>query len=162
MQAAPFGRKEKPPGGARSRLYKARFQSDNTSTRAALSDIRDAMAEASFKDDFIGRVEIVMAELFNNIAEHAYRDTGKGDVRCAIDISGSTMVVEVTDQGEPMPGGEVPDGTLPDIDVDFSDLPEGGFGWFLIRSQVDRLTYERQALGNCTYLTFDLTRAGIS
>ncbi|MEL7253357.1 MAG: ATP-binding protein [Pseudomonadota bacterium] len=158
MHAAPFGPNAQSKGGASCRLYKARFQSDNLSTRDALADIRRAMVKNALHDDLIGRVEIVLAELFNNIAEHAYRDTGEGEVRCSIDLRGSDMIVEVTDQGAPMPGGEMPEGTLPDIDVALDDLPEGGFGWFIIRSQVNALSHHRLALGNFTRLTFD-TRA---
>ncbi|MEM7733778.1 MAG: ATP-binding protein [Pseudomonadota bacterium] len=144
-----------------SRLFKAKFQSDNQSTRNTLEHIAQAMKESALPSDFISRVEIVLAELFNNIAEHAYQDTGVGEVRCAIDMRGDTMIVEVRDQGVAMPGGEMPDGKLPEVDVDLENLPEGGFGWFIIRSQVDKLTYERIAAGNCTRLSFDTARAGI-
>ena len=104
----------------------------------------------------IARVEIALAELFNNIAEHAYRDSGCGEVRCMMGSNEAVMIVEVTDQGGPMPGGEIPEGTLPDMDVDLADLPEGGFGWFLIRSQADGLSLQRLGLGNCTRLNFNL------
>ncbi|MEM6589948.1 MAG: ATP-binding protein [Pseudomonadota bacterium] len=144
-----------------SRLFKAQFQADNLSTRKVLGQITDAMMRDGLSGDLIGRVEIVLAELFNNIAEHAYQDRGEGEVRCAIEMRGNDLLVEVMDKGDPMPGGEVPEGKPPSMDVDFEDLPEGGFGWFIIRSQVDQLFHERLGLGNCTRLTFDIRRAGI-
>ncbi len=144
-----------------SRLFRARFQSDNLSTRKTLREIRHALEREAVHSDFVSRVESVLAELFNNIAEHAYQDMGMGEVHCTIDRQDDTMTVEVTDQGVPMPGGEMPEGALPDMDVDITDLPEGGFGWFIIRSQVDALTYQRLDLGNRTRLTFALSRSGI-
>lgn len=161
IQASSVGSNLAQKACAPSRLFKSRFQSDHLSTRHALSQIRSAMEGSGLNNDLIGRVEIVLAELFNNIAEHAYRDKGEGEVRCAIELRDASMVVEVTDQGGPMPGGEIPEGAPPDMNVDVDELPEGGFGWFIIRSQVDQLSHKRLALGNCTLLTFDTARAGI-
>ena len=60
-----------------------------------------------------------------------------------------------------MPGGTPPAGTLPDLGVEVQDMPEGGFGWFLIRSLVDEMTYERCNTGNCLMLCIhDLRDAG--
>jgi hypothetical protein len=41
--------------------------------------------------------------------------------------------IALTDTGEPMPNGEPPIGKAPSINVQFADLLEGGFGWFLKR-----------------------------
>ncbi|MEO0750521.1 MAG: ATP-binding protein [Pseudomonadota bacterium] len=125
----------------------------------ALVDIRAVLERDGFANDIISRIEIALAELFNNIAEHAYRNDGMGEVRCTMGVSGRWMIVEVTDQGGPMPGGEIPEGTLPDLDVSLDQLPEGGFGWFMILAQADTISHHRLALGNCTRLNFDLTSA---
>ncbi|MEM7597538.1 MAG: ATP-binding protein [Pseudomonadota bacterium] len=156
MHAAPYGQRTKQFEGVSTRLYNARFDANHSSTRAALAEIRVAMELGGLDDMLVGRVEIALAELFNNIAEHAYRDDGTGEVRCSMGIRGSSLVVEVTDQGGPMPGGEIPEGTLPDLDVAFEDLPEGGFGWHLIHAQTDAISHMRLALGNCTRLNFDV------
>ena len=50
----------------------------------------------------------------------------------------------------PSPGGEPPAGQAPDPD----DLPEGGFGWHLIRSLSKDLEYHRE--GDRNFLTFRL------
>ncbi len=41
-----------------------------------------------------------------------------------------------------MPDGELPIGRLTDPKI-AKDLPEGGFGWFLIRNLSQDLTYDR-------------------
>lgn len=157
MSTAPLGQTDSMPGDATTRLVDRRFKAEHISTRKALADIKSIMERQDFDRDLIGRVEIVLAELFNNIAEHAYGNLGAGDVRCIMGINKTRILVEVTDHGDPMPNGEIPEGNLPNLDVALDDLPEGGFGWFLIRAQTDHLSYQRMVFGNCTRLGFELS-----
>ncbi len=93
--------------------------------------------------------ELVLAEVLNNIVEHAL--AGQPDGRIDIDISAaapSGLTCCIRDNGRAMPGGVLPSGDLPDICVDLRDMPEGGFGWHLIRSLTSDLTYRRSAGGN--------------
>ena len=48
----------------------------------------------------------------------------------------------VSDTGAPMPGLCLPEGQFQPL-KDLADLPEGGFGWFLIRSLTEGLAYQR-------------------
>ena len=50
----------------------------------------------------------------------------------------------VTDQGKEMPNGTPPMGHVVDPDCPIEDLPEGGFGWFLIRELTQELCYQRR------------------
>ena len=43
-----------------------------------------------------------------------------------------------------MPNGQPPFGFAPDVTVALDDLPEGGFGWFLIKDLARDVSYERQ------------------
>ena len=105
---------------------------------------------AGLNDDSRGSVEIVLAEVLNNIAEHAY-SAYPGDIDLWISTHDSFLFVRVHDQGLPIPGGEAPVGELGAI-LEIQDLPEGGFGWFLIRSLTQELTYQRE--GNQNTLSF--------
>lgn len=93
-----------------------------------------------------GTVEIVLAEALNNIVEHAYRD-GAG----AFSLRGrwyrGTLCLELRDEGRPLPDHRLPEGRPLDPAGD-GDPPEGGFGWFLIRSLTIGLRYRRTAAGN--------------
>lgn len=137
-------------------IFSAKFQADQFSIRDTLRNIRAEMEERACPSEFIGRVEGVLAELFNNIAEHAYEDRGKGTIQCSASLDKATweLAVDVVDFGLAMPAGELPGGTLPDLDVSVADLPEGGFGWFIIRSQTDHLSHERVGTENHTLLRF--------
>lgn len=94
--------------------------------------------------DAADTLRLVLAEALNNIVEHAYEGTeGKpiyADVRMAHDL----YEVMLIDEGKPMPNGQMPSGDL-DFDLDaLEDLPEGGFGWMLIHSEMDSVEYERR------------------
>ena len=43
----------------------------------------------------------------------------------------------------PLPGLRLPEGTAPPAVTPRESLPEGGFGWFLIRALTERLDYAR-------------------
>jgi serine/threonine-protein kinase RsbW len=103
--------------------------------------------------DMLAVFELVLAEVLNNIIEHAF--AGQPDGRIDIDLSATTsgLTCCIRDNGRAMPGEVLPGGDLPDICVDLPDLPEGGFGWHLIRSLTSDLTYRRSAGGNALSFT---------
>ena len=88
-----------------------------------------------------GTAEIVLAEALNNIVEHAYADQ-PGEIRVAVTRCAAGIFCRIRDRGRPMPGGSPPAGYLAPIG-DGDDVPEGGFGWFLIRTLARDLTYDR-------------------
>ena len=91
----------------------------------------------------VSNVRIVVAEILNNICEHAYRGTNAGLIHLSVGKVTGGLWVETSDHGLAMPGLAPPDPKLADTDVDLMDLPEGGFGWFLIRRLSDDLVYQR-------------------
>lgn len=101
-----------------------------------------------------GTMEIVLAEVLNNIVEHAYSEK-PGEIEVALKLSFDSLAVTVVDHGLPMPGGDAPSGKLKPIG-DFDDLPEGGFGWHLIRSLSRELVYQRE--NGTNRLSFRLDR----
>lgn len=86
--------------------------------------------------------EIVLAEVLNNIVEHAYATT-TGDIALKVHRTDAGLACEVTDWGVEMPGLTLPQGAFQALG-EIDDLPEGGFGWFLIRSLVEGLIYRRE------------------
>jgi serine/threonine-protein kinase RsbW len=113
---------------------------------AGLQEILSCDILQALTDDSRGTVEIVLAEVLNNVAEHAYAHyPGQIDVR--ITSGEGFLFVRLTDTGLPMPGGDLPGGAL-GKSVNIQDLPEGGFGWYLIRSLSQELTYLRDGAEN--------------
>jgi len=83
-------------------------------------------------------VELVLAEALNNIAEHAYKDDTRGMVELQIAHRDNSLVCVIIDDGAPMPNATLPACTLPE-----DDMPEGGFGWFVIQSLSQSVQYQR-------------------
>lgn len=90
-----------------------------------------------------GTCETVLAEVMNNIVEHAYADRDDGSIKVVLVHDGFGLRVEITDTGAPMPGGCLPSPRRGALDVAPCDLPEGGFGWALIRDLTTGLEYQR-------------------
>lgn len=106
----------------------------------------------SLTNDARGTAEIVIAEALNNIVEHAYSTT-EGEIELSLKWSEGKLSVLITDRGQPMPGGNLPEGLLPAADT--NDLPEGGFGWFLIRELSQDLQYCRADGRNHLFFRLD-------
>lgn len=124
------------------------------SVREALAELRQALAESGATDDLCSTVEIALAEALNNIAEHAYAGGTPGPMDISAQLGDDTVRFVLRDKGHEMPGAIMPAGNLPDHDVPFDDLPEGGFGWYLLHSLTQSLDYQRQNGENQLTLTF--------
>lgn len=111
--------------------------------RRALRRVMASAVLSSLPDDLCGSAEIVLAEVLNNIVEHAYAD-GTGTITLHLVRQGGGLACEIHDQGAAMPGLCLPAGRSQPL-ADLADLPEGGFGWFLIRSLTVGLDYRRIA-----------------
>lgn len=130
------------------------FQITSTAqaVRLALRDVLGHPVMSGLSDDARGTAQLVLAEALNNIVEHAYdRDDGQIDVR--LHHSFGRLSCDIVDAGLPMPAGELPAGLAQTIGKD-DDFPEGGFGWFLIRTLTEDLTYRRIDARN--HLSFKL------
>ncbi|RYI23374.1 MAG: ATP-binding protein [Acetobacteraceae bacterium] len=105
-------------------------------------------------DDGRSTAELVLAEVLNNVAEHAYRN-GHGSVSVSVGRTAQGVQCMIVDQGREMPGGTLPEGCPPALpDTALDHLPEGGFGWHLIRSLTSELSYAR--IDGCNHLRFVL------
>lgn len=127
--------------------------------REALDKVFVALDPFALDVEEKGTIELVLAEALNNVVEHAYPEpdaTGKIDV--SADMLANGLAFKIEDHGKPMPDGHAPLGTQADLDVDLLDLPEGGFGWFLIRDLAKDVLYERVDGTNVLTLRLAITR----
>lgn len=105
------------------------------------------------------RTQIVLAELLNNIVEHAYHSTATGEITLRVALCDAGLHVSIRDTGLPMPNLRLPEGHLPPIDGPLSTMPEGGFGWYLLRRLAQDLSYTRRKGTNTTCFTLPKTIA---
>jgi serine/threonine-protein kinase RsbW len=124
--------------------------SDPLSVRHGLKSLFESLLLRQLDDEDRGKAEIVLAEALNNIVEHAYAG-GDGQIELTIRVNGQGLNIRIVDHGVPMPDNSLPSGILGDP----ADLPEGGFGWYLIRTLSEDLAYHR--LEGRNLLTFRLT-----
>jgi serine/threonine-protein kinase RsbW len=134
MPPAPDPAPEADMGGQSFQLVIA---ADPLSVRDGLACLTAAAPVANLPADHRATTELVLAEVLNNVAEHAY-PLGGGTVAVSLRLTGIGLSCLVADTGLPMPDGTLPKGFLPRV-----DLPEGGFGWHLIRSLTQNLHYAR-------------------
>lgn len=112
--------------------------------RNALVDTIATLRMLDLADEEYGAIELVLAEVMNNIVEHAYANIPDGIINLEIVARENGLYCKLIDEGHKMPDGQVPLGELASTDCDLSDLPEGGFGWFLIKDLTRDLEYTRQ------------------
>lgn len=136
-----------------------RIAGTDQAIRDALEKIVGDLANARLSKDDTEHAQIVLGEVLNNIVEHAFVGIKYGSIQLSAFRSAKRLRLRVQDNGIPMPNGQLPQRPQPRIDVAIDDLPEGGFGWHLIRSLTDHLHYERKDDAN--HLTLDMPVAPV-
>ena len=116
------------------------FPAEARQVRHAMLRLFGMLPPGSLADATRGDAEIVIAEVLNNVVEHAYAD-GPGEIALAIRADAGGLVCMVADHGAPLPDHRLPRPGLPQASG--CDLPEGGFGWFLILSLAQDVHYVR-------------------
>jgi len=142
VAAHPGGVRGKNSGQEGLRVFTWNFLADDLATRAMLQQLVAALTGAGLAESDISNTELILAEVLNNIAEHAYAD-GIGPVEVTVELHKDGLVCAIADQGRPMPAGMVPDPEFPEI-APPDHLPEGGFGWHIIRCLTSDLGYQRE------------------
>lgn len=116
----------------------------------------DALSRDGIRDDDLWTLELILAEALNNVTEHAYAGAS-GPVELEVEQRAGGLCCRVSDHGRPMPDDDAPNPPLPVIEPP-DHLPEGGFGWHIIRSLTADLTYRR--LEGCNTLTMLVPASG--
>lgn len=130
------------------------FPSDSFAVRKALKSLMSGLHHMQVSDETRSVAEIVMAEALNNVVEHAYGESTLGVIEVKMRKQEEQLWVQILDDGNPMPENQLPRAATHDLDTCPEDLPEGGFGWLMIRELTDELQYKRQNQQN--RLTFSL------
>jgi serine/threonine-protein kinase RsbW len=135
------------PGPMHIRLV---FGADPLAVRAALRRVIGDLECFAIPAEARDAAEIVLAEALNNIVEHAYCEGG-GEIDLILEPGPEGLRCAIHDRGGPLPGLSLPEGRLPSA---ADGPPEGGYGWFLIRSLARDLHYDRA--DGMNRLTFSL------
>lgn len=129
-------------------VVRRRLVATPSAVREVLLHLRSDLTALGVATPDLARIEILLAELLNNIVEHAYAVDLEGQIELECQLRKGRLVVTAKDRGRPMPETGIPDPTLGLFDLDRQALPEGGFGWGLIRELAEELSYSRQGGAN--------------
>lgn len=139
---------------AKASLMHRIFAGTAAGVRQVMKDLSSSALWRQLGDGTRINAEIVLAEVLNNIVEHAYAQIS-GDIDLALDMRQGQLHCQITDTGHPMPDFTLPEGAFQDLGA-IETLPEGGFGWFLIRNLTEELEYRH--IGGMNQLSFTLIR----
>lgn len=138
-----MAKKPHPFGGSRLH-YEETINADPISVRDAILEVMARLQnEFPAQSEGIISTEIILAEVLNNIAEHSYEGSNLGSILVSVLCTDDMISIETRDYGGPMPGLTPPETELEEIPMAVEDLPEGGFGWFFIRSLSTHMEYRR-------------------
>lgn len=128
--------------------------------RRSIHEVEDMLHNAGIASEDIGSIAIVLAEALNNVVEHALANTTGEAITLVVRARSRSLLFEIRDRGRPMPKGRAPVGNHPMSEFNqFDPLPEGGYGWFLIRELVQDLVYDRVNDENILFFRYRLTDA---
>lgn len=148
---APLSAAEKPLEVRELRLI---FASSQLAVRRALRSTLGGLAGLDLTEDEASTVELVLAEVLNNVVEHAYAYDPSGVIEFQIRHDEHGLDCSVCDDGSAMPNDRLPAGKDGWSALSEESLPEGGFGWYLIRELAEDLDYRRD--GNRNIFQFRL------
>jgi serine/threonine-protein kinase RsbW len=126
------------------RGFTLRVLARNRSIRDSLAEVRLRLAKDELTEEELATVEVVLAEVMNNIAEHAYAWRRDGEMILVLRHTPQGLSISVSDEGVAMPDLQVPTSGGLDPEAPLTELPEGGFGWLIIRQLARDVTYARK------------------
>jgi serine/threonine-protein kinase RsbW len=91
------------------------------------------------RDPFDTAIVSAFAEIYNNVAIHAYQRRGGGSIDITITPLERELVIELKDTGSAFDIQEV--APLP-TELSVDTLPEGGMGIHIAKTMLDEVTYE--------------------
>ncbi|MFN0116111.1 MAG: ATP-binding protein [Paracoccaceae bacterium] len=119
------------------------FEADALAVRGVLRAAIAKFARRISPDDS-GVLELVLAEVLNNIVEHGYQGDPAGLARVVIRRMPGGLCCRVEDAGSPVPDDVLELSEDGDATLGPADSPaEGGYGWKLIHSLVEDIRYSK-------------------
>ncbi|MEE9426503.1 MAG: ATP-binding protein [Paracoccaceae bacterium] len=136
-------------------IFHTHFSSDPLSAARVTEELIGTISNWCVTTGSLANIEIVVTEVINNIIEHAYLEDPDQPIEISAKAGSESVQFDLIDCGKCMPESQIPNGRQMDLTGAVCDLPEGGFGWHLIRSLAQNLNYTRDSGKN--HLTFSVT-----
>lgn len=127
----------------------------NEGVRAGVQNVSNLIVEYGASEDDLTAIELALAEVLNNVVEHAYDGTVDGTMEIRVDNQAPDIYFRILDAGRPMPKGRLPSGNAADTALEDFQQDEGGYGLYMIRQLARKLRYSRE--GHHNQLSFRIT-----
>jgi serine/threonine-protein kinase RsbW len=137
--------------------FTACFLSAQNNVSKATEAATKWMKEVCIDEEEIDNVSLVVAEALNNVIEHAYTYAEDGRIELYLNHQNGQLTVKIVDQGAAFDGPPEKKEMGDHGAMDIMDLPEGGFGWFMIQTLCKEIAFVRE--NNRNNLTLVLTAA---
>lgn len=126
----------------------------------AVTRVGKWLEQERIESECIGDVMLVLAEALNNVIEHAYGTETSGDIEIKGTLRAQTLSLQIVDKGRPFDGP--PEEVILNTEVyELSDMPDGGFGWFLIKSLTEDIHFSREGDKNKLTLVVGVRPASV-
>jgi len=144
-----------------SRMVSVDGRSHPLAVRDMLARLMTGIAGWPLSAQALQHVELVAAEALNNVIEHACNGQPDISVRATAHLDPPSLCLEVVDHGAPMPDFVLPKqarsrATRSHLGMPRQALPEGGWGWMLIRDLTEAVRYERHRDGNHLHIRMSI------
>ena len=103
--------------------------------------VEDACRREGLDESTCFDLKLVVDEACSNVVRHGYAGR-EGRIGVTFERLGEEVVLTIVDRAPPFHPDEAP---APNLDAPASERKPGGLGWHLIKSMVDRITYESDA-----------------
>ena len=125
-------------------LSRTAFRATYENVRLAIENAMEKLTPLKLSDEDSSSIQLILAEALNNVVEHAYPESQPGNIKLVLRHGRAGVLIEIRDTGRPMPMGRTPLGVHPHEREPDEKLPEGGYGWFLIRQLARDVVYDRE------------------
>ena len=132
------------------------FKSDPDTVHSVVQRVLDDLGALNLSDDRRSDFKILLVEVINNIIEHGYQRENSNPIELSLTRDGRSLKFVFVDFGLPMPFGKIQSDILNPAAYARDQLPEGGFGWQIIRQLAHDIGYERNGRVNSLSLKLDI------
>lgn len=130
----------------------------NEGVRTGVMNASRLIKELGGSEEDLTAIELILAEVLNNVVEHAYAGTTDGEMELRVQHEAPDLYFRILDSGRPMPTGRLPMGSPADSEREDFEQEEGGYGLYMIRQLAKKLRYRR--VGHFNQLSFRITLGG--
>ena len=126
------------------RSFLSTLQNVSTTVKQLADYCKGTAGQGEAEEIAVEQVELCVAEALTNVVKHAYDCQGNKIVNVVCALTRSHIVVDIEDEGKELPHHLLATAGPRELGSDIIELPENGFGWFLIMDQMDAVEYVRQ------------------